>query len=264
MSESSGGEPANEPPNNATAGNGNRPINEPQPSAGNGNADRLWFDFKASHWLTAALTIVLIGIGGLQTCIYKQEAKIMGQQATISQRQLDIMAAEQRPWISVEDAGIIVPLRGNADGINFNLLLSLKNNGHSPAIHVWARVEALAWRTNASGDEKRICSTYDPDNDRGVVIFDGQTPKIPANVNYAGAELQGQIEQHKKLNHNDKFDSAWVTLMVCVQYKSLFDNDVHHTGFVYDLIPIDMMTDPPSFHFTPFGHLNPFTPAIID
>ena len=193
-----------------------------------------------------------------------QQTAIMGQQATISQRQLDIMAAEQRPWISVEDASIIVPLRGNPEGINFNLLLSLKNNGHSPAIHVWPRVEVLASRTNASADEKRICATYDPDNDRGGVIFDGQTPKIPANVNYAGAELQRQIEQYKRSNNTNKFDFASVTLVVCVQYKGLFDNDMHHTGFVYDLEPIDMKTDPPSFHFTPFGHLNSFTPSIID
>jgi len=66
------------------------------------------------------------------------------------------------------------------------------------------------------------------------------------------------------LNNTDKFDSAWVTLVVCVQHKSLFDSDGHHTGFVYDLEPIDMKTDPPSFHFTPFGHLNPFTSSIID
>ena len=44
-----------------------------------------------------------------------QQTAIMGQQATISQRQLGIMAAEQRPWISVEDASIIVPLRGNPE-----------------------------------------------------------------------------------------------------------------------------------------------------
>ena len=106
-------EPARVEPTNAQ---------QDQPTAGNGNANKQWFDLKASPWTTVALTVVLIGIGSLQTCIYNQEATmigqqtaIMGQQATISQRQLGIMAAEQRPWISVEDAGIIVPLCGNPE-----------------------------------------------------------------------------------------------------------------------------------------------------
>jgi len=145
----------------------------------------------------------LIGIGSLQTCIYNQEATIMGQQtaiigqqATISQRQLGIMAAEQRPWISVEDASIIVPLGGNPEESISTRSCPLKITAIRPQFHVRPRVEGLVWRTDAGTDEKRICTTYDPDSDRGGVIFDDQTPKIPANVNYAGAELQGQIEQY--------------------------------------------------------------------
>jgi hypothetical protein len=95
-----------------------------------------------------------------------------------------------------------------------------------------------------------------------VILRDKIKSKLIPSGFPRNGTLQGQIEQYKKLNHTDKFDFASVTLVVCCNIKVFLTNDMHHTGFVYDLEPIDVKTDPPSFHFTPFGHLNPSLQAL--
>jgi hypothetical protein len=209
----------------------------------------------------------LVCVGSLQYGVYQQQAGIMAEQIKISGRQLDIQAAEQRPWMDIEDASIVKPVTRDTGGLNITLGLTLENYGHAPAIQLYNRAEAISWNPNANEDERRVCNISDQFNTwANDAIFGDQKPHQRAvAVKFPEATLQSQIEAYHRLNGpNSKFIYAAITIVVCIQYKSLFDKETHHHGAVFDLVPLNVTTDPLSFIMSPPGHFSPFTPRIID
>jgi hypothetical protein len=210
--------------------------------------------------------VALIYVGSLQYGVYSQQADIMTEQTKISGRQLDIQAAEQRPWINIEDASILNPITRDGGGLNISFGLTLENYGHAPAVQLYNRAEAINWATNAYEEERRLCNTHDQFNEwANDTIFNDQKPHQRAmNVKLSEAALQKQATEHRRINKNSTFTFAAITIIVCVQYKSLFDKETHHHGAVFDLVPLNVTTDPLTFIKSPPGHFNPFTPRIID
>jgi hypothetical protein len=216
--------------------------------------------------VAAFVGAALIYLGSLQYGVYNRQAGIMEEQTKISGRQLDIQAAEQRPWIDIEDASIINPVTRDSGGLNISLGLTLENYGHAPAVQLYKRAEAINWATNASEQEKRLCDTYDQFNEwANDTIFGDQKPHQRAmNIKFPEDALQSQAEEHRRVNKNSQFTYAAISIVLCVQYKSLFDKEKHHHGAVFDLAPLNVTTDPLTFINSPPGHFNPFTPRIID
>src|SRR4029077_595291 len=99
------------------------------------NATEPFCDLKASHWVEIGLTLALVGVGIAQFTVYKRQASIMDEQARIAVRQVKLMEADQRPWISLnmEAEG---PLTRGANGRSFIVKYTLNNVGKSPAFSV--------------------------------------------------------------------------------------------------------------------------------
>lgn len=82
----------------------------------------LW-DFKASHWVTAILTIALVWVGSLQYRVYSRQAGIMDVQARIA-------GSQARPWV-----GLSSVLIGSINrGAKLSLSAQIRNSGGTPAL----------------------------------------------------------------------------------------------------------------------------------
>lgn len=123
MTESSGEVPSEHPPAEPTDGVGERPSHDP------------WWDFKASHWVTAGLTLALVFVGVSQTCIYIRQAGIMDRQATIAETQNRIVMEGERAFIFVKEVPWAAT-RGENGDVRWNLLISWENNGTTQAKHL--------------------------------------------------------------------------------------------------------------------------------
>lgn len=71
-----------------TSGKVSGADDEKKPPRRRWQATEPWFDFKASHWVEAALTAALLTVGGLQLGVYSRQTAIMAKQTEISERQL--------------------------------------------------------------------------------------------------------------------------------------------------------------------------------
>lgn len=76
---------------------------------------RFW-DFKASHWITALLTAALVFVGVLQYCVYSSQAGIMDSQT--------------RPWVGLNYV-IIDPIKADE---RLSMTARIKNSGGTPAL----------------------------------------------------------------------------------------------------------------------------------
>jgi hypothetical protein len=220
---------------------------------------RHWQAAVRPHWIEVALTFFLATVGIGQICVYLRQASIMDAQTGISERQLKIQSAEQRPWLSIEGATLNDSYE-RLNGITTTGVLAVKNFGHSLAINVLPRTAVVPVSfSSRKTEEDKVCETYDFLNEGGTTIFDKQD--LPIRFQMSEVDLQKFIETNKGAT------SIWMTLLVCVQYRSLFDKDQHHAGYAYDLAPIEIHDVPIGGKIPlpqPAGHQNPFTPTRID
>jgi len=121
--------PAEEPVNVSVA---------PTNAVGEEPAKEPFWDFKASHWVTALLTFGIFVVGVIQLCIYFRQTTILTKQADISAGQTEIMAAELRPWIKISDIKIVGPLTfGPTGDASVRIKINAVNVGKSVAFNVW-------------------------------------------------------------------------------------------------------------------------------
>lgn len=91
------------------------PQNQPSNSGPPPSNESVW-DFKASHYVTAGLTVALLIVAWFQLCTYQRQADIMDKQVTIAATQNDIAESTGRaflsPSIRIDDAMFIDPEKG--------------------------------------------------------------------------------------------------------------------------------------------------------
>jgi hypothetical protein len=157
-----------------------------------------FFDLKFSHWIEILLTIVLGCIAYAQYAVYTRQAGIMDEQAKISNRQLDAMETDKRPWIK---AGVNVTKLEFTEwardrGIFAHLTFDLKNYGDSPAINI--RNSTLITphpgnsnRAQLDQMQKNICDNLRAEVVEnpigGVAIFPNESAQIQSGAGSGGA-----------------------------------------------------------------------------
>ena len=61
------------------------------------------------RWIELAFTAAIVVATIVNVCIANRQTQIASKQTIISEQQLNIQSAEQRPWLSIEGASISVP-----------------------------------------------------------------------------------------------------------------------------------------------------------
>jgi hypothetical protein len=133
-----------------------------------------------SFWVALATLISLIVYAFITHGQLVEMRKTVG----VAQRQLDEMQADQRPWLQIKSAEIGF-LKFDADNVNFNLKMTLKNTGKIPAtgIEIWPVLHAMSDATFRSEDkdEQLACSMANrdyPSRKTGLTVFPDDTEPI--------------------------------------------------------------------------------------
>src|SRR5216684_2572077 len=206
---------------------------------------------------------LFLAVVGLLTAV------IFWRQLNVMQGQLDVMAADQRPWVSFEDFGIAGSLSfddiGSTGGKRWHVKVryQLKNYGKTPAAHVagWAHILPIVshhqiegkWHGTFVGDATLgACSWTELSTqisiDTGQVLFPGVNYP-PTGFKYSDANGVNEDFVDAKVGDGDKV----FLLPICVTYTdasakfrtigevarggipdvTVFGNEVYHTALGY-------------------------------
>jgi hypothetical protein len=206
-------------------------------------------DFKLSNMIEIFLTTVLVCVGVAQVIVYIRMASIMSAQTEISQRQIKLMEADQRPWISL-DMQPEGPLTRDSDGgWNFIVRYTITNVGKSPAF----RVNLLATMIPMGDLQPNPpppngfafdlpTKAVDAEVETTCGFFDGETSFIPnSRPTMAGVReiIFPNVPQNRRWRPHSKpvgpgFIPGFI-IMGCATYKFAGDHIPHRTVRIFDL-----------------------------
>jgi hypothetical protein len=190
------------------------------------------------------LGLALIGVGYLQFCVYTRQAGIMQTQANIA-------VATDRPWVlaAIAPGALIF----SDKGAHLDLQFTLKNTGHSPALHEIVVADMFAdtngGRIDGISELKTLCDRIK--KARGTMIpgnpvFPGDqivAPIVGVNIS------QEDMDNARRSMENTK--DILPEIIACIDYGTPFDVESRQTGYVFRVSKKD-----PTFPFG-IGHLDP-------
>ncbi|QBR71584.1 hypothetical protein CU048_10170 [Beijerinckiaceae bacterium] len=202
-------------------------------------ATESFYDLKLSHWVEMALTIALLFVGIAQFTVYKRQASIMDEQTKISARQLTMVEAEQRPWISL-DMQPEGPLTRDSNGWNFIVKYTINNVGKSPAFNVNFLATMIPigdpqptppepWGFSHAMPTKAVETAVETtcrDFEQGRVVGLGEImfPSVPQNRRWKP--------------HSNPIGPGFIpgfVIIACATYKFVGDPITHRTVRIFDL-----------------------------
>jgi hypothetical protein len=210
-----GGEiPNDHPPDEPADGGTQRPANEP------------FWDFKASHWTTAGLTLALVFVGLAQVCVYLRQAGIMDKQATISAEQSRITKIDERAFVFKRQIDAVPTLDKDGNVVEWRIAPLWENGG-----------------STATKNLKMVmdCPSGNFDLNSGAVI---ECPE--PNIRYKIGFYQRSLGPHQT-SHNEGTCDAWTPAQVAAipnhrffmwayaRYTDAFD-EPHKTRFCEGII----------------------------
>lgn len=214
--------------------------------------------FESIDWtpeaVTAAATIVIaaftiiLGIAtGLQYSAVMASVRISEK---ANQLNRDNFTATERPWIALTNVTIAGSLRFDDTGLRVSVKFTFKNTGRSPARNVQIEAKLFPERgLDPRREQERFCAeARGRAGQLGYVVFPDQTfsqtmawqvtrEEIDAACHFGGRE----------------FDWIILALAGCLQYRFMFDESPHQTGFILDI-----------YRPTPNGALGGIFPANGD
>lgn len=142
----------------------------------------------------------------------------------------------QRPWIHVEVSPLGIEY--NVNGLNLKARFILVNSGSSPAIHVNINPRVIA------PDFSDLKRGYDPTGAiRSIITERRQAPLSPWGITIPADRNSPSIQDITvvSLSKDDldrmtaEFDAIYPILIVVVEYRSVFETDLHFTAFGLDI-----------------------------
>lgn len=175
--------------------------------------------------------------------------------AAIDSNKLDreVFIADQRPWVSVELTEKNGPLEREESNLHTSFKYRLKNTGKTPAVGTSVSVTMIPFNvdswigdpmkggtfvkgTSADEELQKWCGgmVRDLDDGRkvpafgnwGRLIFPGEASE---GAHHSHVPIAGFIERDAKTQGK----GVVIFVLVCVTYKTVFDESVHQTGRVY-------------------------------
>jgi hypothetical protein len=152
----------------------------------------LW-DFKASHWVTACLTLALVFVGVTQLLIYNHQSGILKaqnvistQQAYLSRDQNGISTSTQRAYVTI--SAFDTPVRLDPNGrTKYWFIPAIKNNGSTSTVGLTIFMAAtcpqvidisMAGRTAITCDYLNLNEPSDPAETINLPVFNQGIPPI--------------------------------------------------------------------------------------
>jgi precorrin-2 methylase len=190
-----------------------------------------------------------------QALVLAQAAKVSAdaarQQSITNTNQLEL---SQRPWVSANFA-VYGPLVFDRDGGHINILVTIRNTGHSPAIrgHYDFKLYPTFLRVPDPVKEREtMCANVEgvsalPRNLHSLQTFFVKD-NMPLNVGLAINQEQinkAMIDIPESLFPNSHpSNKTWVkwvpiVLISCIAYRSTFTDRQYHTGYLLSLDRID-------------------------
>ena len=183
--------------------------------------------------LTAALFIVTFGLflyAVRQASAAREAAVAAGEGVRVTERSA---ALAQRAWIQVA-AKIAGPLRVNGEGIRITLDLTMLNVGLTPALAVDWHVRAFLKTQkahNAAVEQRKLASGMGAASSpaHGGLVFPsyGFVQRIDTGV--AADEVSAVLAEHPD------YPLVRMCIVGAVSYRLSFKDEMHQTGFVYEV-----------------------------
>jgi len=197
-----------------------------------------FWDFKASHWVTASLTIALVFVGVSQFCVYRRQAEIMSRQAEIMVQQTGIQDVQrrisevvERPWIAIETISLTTSLTFKNGIGEIDIIFGLKNTGHIPATNVLSKGSFFV-RSLVPTELGKVWSNCDDFRKiplelrwSGIAIFPDQRQELRARFKMLPEDVK-RLQSEK---------SVVSTLAGCIDYSFAGETTRHQTRFVYEI-----------------------------
>ena len=191
-------------------------------------------------WVIALFTIVAVEVGIAQwTALSNTDGKI-GEQTKAIKRQLDLMEADQRPWIKVETEAFDAIQFFNVNGMtvgHISVKYFATNVGKSPAFGVEIQPKAFLLadgHTDLDGDQKRWCDIVKKNRfpHQSLFLFPGEKRPWEFQGATIGTGPSPQdLEKYSQIEAGKRTISLW--LHGCATYDFGRSGTVRQTGFVY-------------------------------
>jgi hypothetical protein len=173
-------------------------------------------------WFIALFTAVAVGVGYFQwKALHSTDDKVG--------KQLALMEADQRPWISIE-AQIAGPISFSSFGAQLTSKITIKNVGKSPAFKVFVGFNPTLVESHLATYKAMLsyCREIERQQNKntpdGFVLFPGEE----ASEIWTGGIAEDQIEKFKISLGRELFNPV---LLVCIDYRShLRPDEAKQTG----------------------------------
>jgi hypothetical protein len=192
-------------------------------------------DMKITDWLLVAFTGALVYVA-------YQQAEILSATLEMS----------ERPWVSLVGLPVITspldlsPMPGfprvpGFDGISVGLNLEVTNSGHSPARRVGVVANLFdGSQTNLLRDQETLCAEFTKPVASTGQLF--ETTLFPGDKHTFQRVATFQFVSKLRERDKDKKPIFYAAVVGCIDYKFMFGDGHHQTGFIFDLgkrIPVE-------------------------
>jgi hypothetical protein len=194
-----------------------------------GPEDRAATSTARATWAIAFLTLATIGVGISQYVIFDHQLKVM-------QGQLDVMHADQRPWIYITPPEAGAPAMVDERGFHFSIKFGFKSAGKEPAsrVGVYHRASVIDFDENLRGSIKSLVKTVEDFCRSNVPDETGYT--LPPGAEHTEIYNEG-VSREDVIRGRDVRPGINVLFMGCVAYASAaVGNDTRYfTAFAFIL-----------------------------
>jgi hypothetical protein len=195
------------------------PIGQGNQANGSKDESPLWK--KIAEICIAAATVGLLFVTGAYTVVSYcqwQTAK-------------NTLVASQRPWVAF-DVQITRSLVIDSNGANIGTGINLENVGNSPAVRlaVWPKFYPYTLNNlDAASERIKVCGQAPTNPTITDTLFQGPSRKIPKDwvLEISKDELDARIRSRP----------FTPTIMVCVVYRTTFNDELHHTVKIFQVMP---------------------------
>jgi len=221
-----------------------------------------WGIQNTTSIFTLFFSVIAASAAAYGACIAVKAFHEVQRQANEAKRQADVAVSDQRPWLHLEDAKT-EQINYSVNGLSFTTRFIVKNYGHSPATHAYVRTAVILRKFDVLAEEKALCEAYDFQNKAGQIVFTGAPQEFPVTLSFTNDDIAAERRLFE--SQGSKMVVAWMTLLACVQYDSIYDTLPHHEGHAFDLNPVDITNAKVGDVLSaPMGHFSILTPIIVD
>jgi hypothetical protein len=182
-----------------------------------------------------SVAVAIAGVFMVRRTLHLQRVATEAATAAVDQGRKALIA-DQRPWLTVE-AECSAPITWTEyGGVHFPFRFKLINVGRTPALNADLHAEIVVTQNYRRLGERQINLAEKIRAGRpldGAVVFPGHPVTQYNTLIVNGDEVAKPAATSS--SYETPSDDLRPSLIGCVIYSSVFDNEIRETGFIYDL-----------------------------